>query len=216
VFLSQRLSQDARVVGTLGQVSTPGKVVPDMTEPSGSESPRGVSRRTVAKAMAWAMPAIAISAAVPAYAASQAILHATGAACKLPGNSGSLYKGYAIGFTATNPLGDALVISIDSVILNGTSLGGTQIVNLIGCTKLGNDQFSVPANTVYPNLVLLTKEAGNSQEGTLAVTYTITGGAGGTVTATATVSAVPPLQSGACTDFTPAEKNCIDQQSRVA
>jgi hypothetical protein len=187
-----------------------------MPEPSGSRTPPGVSRRTVAKAMAWAVPALAVSAAVPAYAASQAILQATGAACKLPGNSGSLYKGYAIGFTATNPFAGPLGISIDSVILNDTSLGGTQVVNLIGCIKLGNAEFSVPASTVYSNLVLLTKEAGNSQEGTLTVTYTIAGGPGGTVTASATVSAVPPLQSGACTDFTPAEKNCIDQQSRVA
>ena len=103
--------------------------------------------------------------------------------------------------TANNTFDVPLLIRIDSIILNGTSLGGTQIINLIGCTKLGNDLFTVPANTLYSNLVLLTKEAGNSQAGTLTATYTITGGPGGTVTESATVDTAPPIQGGACTDF---------------
>jgi hypothetical protein len=192
-----------------------GKVVAEVNEHFEDETPHGISRRTVAKAMAWAAPVIAVSAAVPAYAASQPILQATGQGCKLPGNSGSLYKGYAIGFTASNAFDVSLLIRIDSIILNGASLGGTQIINLNGCIKLGNDLFTVPPNTVYSDLVLLTKEAGNSQAGTLSATYTITGGPGGTVTETATVDTAPPIQGGACTDFTAAEKACIGQQSRV-
>ena len=43
----------------------------EFNEPIGSETPKGVSRRTVTKAMAWAVPVIAVSAAVPAYAASK-------------------------------------------------------------------------------------------------------------------------------------------------
>lgn len=192
-----------------------GKVVPDVNEHFDGEAPRGISRRTVAKAMAWAVPVIAVSAAVPAYAASQAILEATGEGCKLPGNSGSLYKGYAIGFAANNPFNTPILITINSIVLNGASLGGTQVINLNGCIKLGNESFTIPANTDYANLVLLTKESGDSQAGTLTATYTITGGGGGTVTASATVDTVPPIQGGACTDFTPAEKDCIGQQSRV-
>jgi hypothetical protein len=184
-------------------------------EHSKSEAPDGVTRRTVTTAMAWAVPVIAVAAAVPAYAASQPILQATGEGCKLPGNSGNLYKGYAIGFTAENPYDVPLLITIDSIILNGTSLGGTQIINLTGCTKLGNGTFTIPPNTTYSNLVLLTKESGNSQAGTLTATYTIVGGPGGTVTASATVDSVPPIQGGECTDFTPAEKQCIAQQNRV-
>lgn len=186
-----------------------------MIEHPDSESPHGVSRRTVTSAMAWAVPVIAVAVAAPAYAASQPILQATGAGCKLPGNSGNLYKGYAIGFTADNPYNDPLLIRIDSIILNGASLGGTQIINLIGCIKLGDGLFTIPANTFYSNLVLLTKESGNSQAGTLTATYTIVGGPGGTVTASATVDSVPPIQGGECTDFTVAEKQCIAQQNRV-
>ena len=68
-----------------------------------SEKPGGVSRRTVTKAMAWAVPAIAIAAPVPAFAgASQGILRLEGTGCKLPGNSNDIYKGYAFNLTATN------------------------------------------------------------------------------------------------------------------
>lgn len=49
---------------------------------------KGVSRRTVTKAMAWAVPAIAIAAPIPAFAASGGPPQvAVGAACKLPGAS---------------------------------------------------------------------------------------------------------------------------------
>lgn len=49
---------------------------------------KGVSRRTVTKAMAWAVPAIAIAAPVPAFAASGGPPDvAVGEACKLPGAS---------------------------------------------------------------------------------------------------------------------------------
>ena len=186
-----------------------------MNEHSDSELPDGVSRRTITRAMAWAVPVIAVAAAAPAYAASQPILQATGEGCKLPGNSGNLYKGYAIGFTASNPYDVSLLIRIDSIILNGTSLGGTQIINLTGCIKLGDGIFTIPPRTSYSNLVLLTKESGNSQAGTLTATYTIVGGPGGTVTASASVDRVPPIQGGDCTDFTPAEKQCIAEQNRA-
>ena len=38
-------------------------------------TPKGISRRTVAKAMAWSVPVVAVAAAVPAYAASGAQSH---------------------------------------------------------------------------------------------------------------------------------------------
>ena len=62
---------------------------------------------------------------------------------------------------------------------------------------------------------MLTKEAGNSQAGTLTGTYTVTGGPGGTVTVTRAVGTVPPIQSGACQGFTEEEKECIAQQNRL-
>ena len=56
----------------------------DEVEPQKS----GISRRTVTKAMAWAVPAIAIAAPAPAFAISGEPPTVTiGQACKLPGNS---------------------------------------------------------------------------------------------------------------------------------
>ena len=53
------------------------------------EEPKpGVSRRTVAKAMAWSVPAVALAVPAPAYAASGSPPGvAVGTACKLPGAS---------------------------------------------------------------------------------------------------------------------------------
>ena len=192
-----------------------GKVVPAVNENSDNEGPQGVSRRTVAKAMAWAVPVIAVSAAAPAYAASQGILQGTGKACKLPGNSQSLYKGYALGFSAVNPFTLPIIVTINSITLNGFSLGNLRIINLNGCETLGLNIFRVPGNTSYPNLVVLTEGSGNSQAGQLRATYTMSGAFGGEVTASASVDAVPPLQSGSCTDFTDAEKDCVQQQLLV-
>ena len=181
-----------------------------------AEQPRRISRRTVAKGTSWAAPMIAVGVAAPAYAASQGeILTGNGAACKLPGSSNERFKGYALGFSAHNPLGSPLLVSIISMTLNGIPLGDLKIINLDGCLDFGVDTFTLAANTDYPNLVALTQGAGNSQAGTLAVTYTITGGPGGTVDVSTEVDTVPPLQGGSCTGFTQAEKDCIAQQNRV-
>jgi hypothetical protein len=180
------------------------------------ERPGRISRRTIAKGTAWAAPVIAVGVAAPSYAASPGeILTGNGAACKLPGNSNERFKGYALGFSAHNPLGNSLVVTIISMTLNGIPLGDLKIINLDGCLDLGVDTFTLPANADYPNLVALTQGAGNSQAGTLAVTYTITGGSGGTVTASTEVDTAPPLQGGSCTGFTQGEKNCIAQQNRA-
>ena len=61
----------------------------------------GISRRTVTKAMAWAVPAIAVAAPVPAFAASgETIIITPGTACKAPGNScNPIVKGYSVAAT---------------------------------------------------------------------------------------------------------------------
>jgi hypothetical protein len=191
------------------------KVVADVSEHDDREAPGGISRRTVATAMAWAVPVIAVAAPVPAFAASVPLLTSIGAACKLPGNSQNLYKGYALGFAASNPYDVPIIITIDSLILNGTSLGNLQIINLVGCIKLGGNTISLAPNSSYSRLVVLTKDAVSSQAGTLTGTYTVTGGPGGSVTVTRTVGAVPPIQSGSCNGFTDDEKECIALQNRV-
>ena len=188
----------------------------DVNEHLEGERPSRISRRTVAKGTAWAAPMIAVGVAAPAYAASQARSSpATAPHASCPATHRALYKGYALGFSAHNPFASPVIITITSMTLNGDSLGNLRIINLDGCADLGVNTFTIPANTDYPNLVVLTEGAGNSQAGTLAVTYTITGGPGGTVTASTEVGTTPPIQGGSCTGFTPAEKTCIEGQNRV-
>ncbi|WP_404443952.1 hypothetical protein LG315_10875 [Microbacterium marinum] len=93
----------------------------EINEPDGAQ-PTGISRRTVAKTMAWAVPAIAIAAPAPAFAASGGAPSGQFLdACKQPGNSCfsgyGFRKGYTFTFTITNTTTDPLYIY---PTLNGT------------------------------------------------------------------------------------------------
>jgi hypothetical protein len=86
------------------------------------EKSAGISRRTVTKAMAWAVPAIAIAAPIPAFAASgekPTITHDP--ACKAPGGSvvcddGTRFKfGYGVPVHITN--NDAVDVYITGITL---------------------------------------------------------------------------------------------------
>jgi len=192
-----------------------GKAAPEVNEHLEGEPPRRISRRTIAKGVQWAVPVIAVAAPAPALAASgNEILTGNGAACKLPGNSAERFKGYALGFSAHNAFDVPLIVSILEMTLNGVPLGGLLVIDLDGpCEVLGNSTFTVPANTDYPNLVALTEGAGDSQAETLSVTYSITGGPGGTVVASTEAGTAPPIQGGSCDGFTDAEKDCITLQN---
>lgn len=86
-------------------------------------TPAGVTRRTVVKGAAWAVPAIAVASAMPAMAVSGYVTVTPLSACKSPGNSCSVYyKGYALGFTVTNNTPVQIQIFADCVT-NG-KLGG--------------------------------------------------------------------------------------------
>jgi len=69
-----------------------------------TEQTAGISRRTIAKGAAWAVPVVAVAAAAPAMAASGGPPTFTpGTACKNPGNSCAVHpKGYTLPFTVTN------------------------------------------------------------------------------------------------------------------
>lgn len=139
-----------------------------------SEKPSGVSRRTVTKAMAWAVPAIAIAAPVPAFAgASQGILTLDGTGCKLPGNSNPTYKGYAFNINVSNTTANIYYsIRILSVTLDGSSLGAAAIVNMTTCGLLPNPVCIAPGQTLT-NLALVTAGAGSSSNGQLIVNYDV-------------------------------------------
>jgi hypothetical protein len=178
-----------------------------MSDNEFEEPQKGVSRRTVTKAMAWAVPVIAVAAPVPAFAVSGGIIEFSGQGCKLPGNSQSIYKGYAFRMTASNTTNFPVTVNITSATLNNSNLGTVTVVDLNTCTTFGNP-FNIPANTTYNNLVLLTADAPNSQNGTLVVNFTVDG-QGGQVPASVFASGLGPIQ-GSCGVFSQAEINCIN------
>lgn len=70
------------------------------------EQQKGVSRRTVTKAMAWAAPAVAVAATIPIAAASvcEPIFSYGGGSCKCPGE-GNNVKQYYLSICASDASG---------------------------------------------------------------------------------------------------------------
>lgn len=119
-----------------------------MAEPTQPTS--GVSRRTLSKGVAWAVPAVAVVAASPAYAVSgnppQVLV---GAACKLPGNSQGdceeLFEGlpgldpskaFAIPLLVTNETDKAIVLK-PSITITSSGLPFTVVgINPTYCTPI--------------------------------------------------------------------------------
>ena len=174
----------------------------DLEEPKS-----GISRRTVAKGMAWSVPAIALAVPTPAYAvASPGFINLTGDGCKLPGNATDIFKGYAFEATITNPTNTAVTVSITDVTLNGEDLGNVTVVNLATCTALGST-FTVAGNTTNLRVAIVTQNAASSSNGTLILTYTVEGVPDAS---TAQADAAPPIVGGSCNTFSDAEKDCIE------
>jgi hypothetical protein len=191
-----------------------------------SDKPGGVSRRTVTKAMAWAVPAIAIAAPVPAFAgASQGILTLDGTGCKLPGNSNPTYKGYAFNINVRNTTANTyFLVQIVSVFFApNTNLGSANVINMDNCTLLGNP-FCVAPGQNLTNLALLTSDANNSSNGQLIVTYrvaptlmpanntcnTLTPVYGPNQVAQTMVNDLDPINGASCTAFNAAQKECLE------
>lgn len=98
----------------------------DLEEPK----PSGISRRTVAKAMAWSVPAVALAVPAPAYAASgNPPVICVGAARKLPGNSCqgatpipgadvTAVKGFVFPFQVTNNTSKTIIIKDVDIVTN--------------------------------------------------------------------------------------------------
>ncbi|MCE4027298.1 hypothetical protein LXM50_15090 [Microbacterium sp. Au-Mic1] len=163
------------------------------------------------------MPAVAVAATVPFAAASACNdfnpenpcpITLAGTGCKLPGNSNSLYKGYAFKLTIANPTGAQITINVTSATLDGSSLGGVRVVNLNDGSSQANP-FTVPAHTTY-TAALLTVNAPNSSNGALSITYTVNGGA--PMVANATIPSAPPIQGASCSTFNSTEKGYIAAQ----
>lgn len=81
---------------------------------------KGVSRRTVTKAMAWAVPAIALATPVPAFAASGSITINDIGACKSPGNGNNCpnwQKGYILGFEIGNSYDFPITVTFSNLVV---------------------------------------------------------------------------------------------------
>ena len=173
------------------------------------EEPKpGISRRTVAKAAAWSVPAIALAVSTPAYAASpDGTITLTGDGCKLPGNATEVYKGYAFEAIISNTTAVDVTIAVTSLTLRGQNLGDVTFVALVDgeCQELGST-FVVPAGAEDIRVAILTENAASSPNGTLILTYTENG-----VPALETVqaNAAPPIVGNSCDAFTDDEKDCL-------
>ncbi|GLI28666.1 hypothetical protein ARHIZOSPH14_29080 [Agromyces rhizosphaerae] len=114
-------------------MTTPNPEAIIVTDASANPESRGVSRRTVTKAMAWSVPAVAVAASVPAFAASgppPVVL--VGVACKLPGASlsrcppeiaqgifaGDFSKAFALPVQVTNTTSKAIVLKPSITVTN--------------------------------------------------------------------------------------------------
>lgn len=161
----------------------------------------GISRRTVTKAMAWAVPVVAIAAPVPAFAgASQGTVTLTGGACKLPGESSAPFNsnGAVYLFTITNTTASSSTITFTKPSRTGSVNTSVvfSVVRISGagtcCTLLG------ASVTVNPNssdtFALVTGGWNNSANGTLTVPYSI--GAENQTPATTTPNSLESVTPG--------------------
>lgn len=155
----------------------------------------GISRRTVTKAMAWAIPAMTVAATVPIAAASEIVtVSEAGDACKLPGNSCAPQwsKGYLQPLDICNN-DDSATITVTittpaTLLFNGTSTEFTPVPS----------QFVVGPNDcqrVILNLNLQDNSQNSSISGTLDWTWSASTGQSG---------------SGQTTINTPATEPCVN------
>jgi hypothetical protein len=118
--------------------------VSDIDQPAGAPEKSGISRRTVTKAMAWAVPVIAIASPVPAFASSGNVTINNVGACKSPGqgqNCPDWDKGYIVGFSVTNTHTHSIQITFTDLVMSagidGTwSLFNNVVVVAAGATEI--------------------------------------------------------------------------------
>jgi len=139
------------------------------------EQKSGVSRRTVAKAMAWSVPAVALAVPAPAYAASPCtpVFSFGGESCKCPGGSDPVKFGYILQFCVTVGAQCALPPGGTTAVITGiVNNSGKPLIPLAG----GSYPINVPV-TVAPNcsdvVVLFESESSAS---TLILTVSVGGG----------------------------------------
>lgn len=187
----------------------------------------GVSRRSVVKGAAWAVPAVAVASAAPAMAASKGPISFTGKACKLPGNSGDVYKGYVFELISNNeknknPL-DAVTVVTD-VKIDGVSVGfgvydktAHASCSCGPCGSVPTHEFCSPDGLDNQRILVFTKPdaTGSSKNAEMSITYQQYDCNGGTTcgpiffqdTITSGVLSTLPVQGAQCTIADPTPTN---------
>jgi hypothetical protein len=137
------------------------------------ESKPGVSRRTVAKAMAWSVPAVALAVPAPAYAASPCtpVFTFGGLSCKCPGQSTgdpwTFYLQFCASAAAGCPSQPGDTVEVTGVFSN-TGKDGTELTDVNG---------ALPISVPIGGCTATTYEfAGTNSGNFLFVTYTVNDG----------------------------------------
>ncbi len=193
------------------------------TSKSSQQTPGGLrpARRSVVKGAAWAVPAVVVASAAPAMAGSppprppRPRVVFSGAACKLPGNSQDIFKGYRFQLNVTNQASQPILIVIDSVRVGGvtepafaaTPADGDECSCLTCASKdpTGTKSVCVEANTAAKIFVDTANPSGTSSNTEFSITYSAylcdepcTTIVTGQVLSSGLLS-TPPIQGGQCT-----------------
>lgn len=127
-----------------------------MTSNSDASSAKpGISRRTIVAGTAWAVPAIVVASAAPAFALSGPVTF-TGRACKSPGGNSR----YLFEISITNSNNFPIILHPVSLVVNGVT----------SSTLCPGDQ-TVPANSTR-TFTFIAGVFGNSANGTALFNYT--------------------------------------------
>ena len=153
-----------------------------MKQDKNATRPSGVSRRTVVKGAAWAVPAITVASAVPAMAASKPDIEidwGSSTACKIPGASFSAFcynKGYVLWGVFTNNTALDATVTITGITVGNIARCLVGLTDYTTCSPLGTLSFTVGAGlTRYVANFSNSSTDSSSTTVTVDFDYTLTG-----------------------------------------
>lgn len=182
------------------------------------DSPAPISRRTVAKGIAWTAPAVAIAGTAPAFAVSRPPIEVdfgNSTACKIPGKAyGDLC--YANGYVLWGAFNNNT--SLDATVtLTTITVGVVErcVVSLMDydykCETLRAKTFTIAAgDTRYIAIFTNTSSDASSTTVTAALSYTLTGQSPATTIQSGTVTGEP--WQGSCNFPARAGSTCNDSK----
>lgn len=171
------------------------------------DSAAPINRRTVAKGIAWSVPAVAIAGAAPAFAVTRQppieVDFGESSACKIPGASygAQCYnKGYVLWGVFTNNTTLDATVTITSLATGAVNRCLVGLVDYLTCTPVGSFTFTIAAGqTRYIAVYGNSSTDSASTSVTVGLSYTLTGQDPATSSQTGTMQG-SPWQGGSC-DF---------------